>query len=93
MKKVKKFMSMEDIAAPTIACPELLMEGNLLPRSDYRQLSHMVAGLEDENRKLRRVNEALGAWLSAELCNEHASPETKDIVKQWFAEQNAAQGL
>lgn len=72
-------MSMEDLAAPTplTACDRPA-------KLDYWKMSRLVAGLEDENRKLRRANEALGAWLSAELRDESTCPEIKAVVVEWF---------
>ncbi len=68
--------SMEDIAAPTaVALPSKLT---------YWQMSALVAGLEADNRKLRRANEALGSWLSAALVDENVCQEMKDVVVKWF---------
>lgn len=82
-----RFFSMEDIAAPSSPAPD---GGGKLT---YWEMSRLVAGLEDENRQLRRVNESLGSWLSAELNDEQVCPVAKYIVTDWFEANETTKGV
>lgn len=82
-------MNMEDLAAPTvrIARPECLTACETPAKLDYWKMSRLVAGLEAENGKLRRVNQSLASWLEAELNGECADVAVRDVVTKWFETQ------